>query len=75
MILEKLPNVQQLNLEDKVLLAEELLAQTGYTNCELLENETHKRILDERWEHYLQHPETALAWEDVRERMKRLRRS
>ncbi len=69
MILERLPDVQQLSPSDKRRLAEELWdellpRQPLTTNDDALE-----KLLDVRHHDYELRPDTASSWEEVRRRL------
>ena len=73
MILEKLPAVQQLTPSEKSQLVEELWEQwlprdDAATSAAIVE------LLEARMEHYRKHPETASTWDEVKQRIERLRR-
>ena len=72
MILEKLPAVQQLTPGEKSQLVEELWEQwlprdDEATSAAIVE------LLESRMAHYRQHPETASTWDEVKQRIERLR--
>ena len=72
MILEKLPEVQQLTPSEKSQLVEELW------DCWLPREDDETRaatiaLLEARMAHYRQHPETASTWDEVKRRIERLR--
>ncbi len=71
MIIEKIPDIQNLTAEEKAALADELLAETGYSEDDLPVSDAHVEILNRRWQHYKDHPETASTWEHVKERLNR----
>ncbi len=72
MILETLPSVQKLSPSEQSQLVEELWERwlprdDEPTNAAIVE------LLEVRMEHYRQHPETASTWDDVKQRIERLR--
>jgi putative addiction module component (TIGR02574 family) len=72
MILEKLPAVQQLTPTEQSQLVEELWERwlprdDEPTNAAIVE------LLQARMEHYRQHPESAVTWDEVKQRIERLR--
>lgn len=71
MLIEKIPDIQKLTAEEKAALADELLAETGYADDHSAFCDEHVEILDSRWKHYMDHPETASTWEHVKERLTR----
>ena len=73
MILKKLPAVQQLTRSEKSQLVEELW------DCWLPREDDETRaasieLIEARMAHYRQHPETASTWDEVKQRIERLRR-
>ena len=52
------------------MLAEELFAETEYSDNDVIESEKHLEIIEDRWQHYLENPETASTWEEVRKSIK-----
>ena len=72
MIIDNMPNVKQLSMREKLMLAEELFAETEYSDNDVIESEKHLEIIEDRWQHYLRHPETASTWDEVRERIKKI---
>ena len=70
MIIDKIPDIKRLSVREKLMLAEELFAETEYSDCDVIENDEHLKILEDRWQNYLEHPETASTWEEVKERMR-----
>jgi len=71
MIIEKIPDIKKLTAEEKAALADELLSEAGYSEDGLPVSEEHVEILNRRWKHYMDHPETASTWEHVKERLTR----
>jgi putative addiction module component (TIGR02574 family) len=68
MILEKLPAVQQLTPTEQSQLVEELWERwlprdDEPTNAAIVE------LLQARMEHYRQHPESAVTWDEVKQRI------
>ena len=70
MIIDKMPDVKRLSIREKLMLAEELFAETAYSDYDVIENDEHRKILEDRWQHYLKNPGTASTWEEVKERIK-----
>jgi len=73
MIIEKIPDIQKLTPEEKAILADELWAEAGYSEDDFPLSDEHIKLLEERWKHYLEHPETASTWEEVKARITRNR--
>lgn len=74
MILEQLPQVQQLSADDKFRLWEELWDAAASDKDRWPVREDHVELLKARFEHYRQHPETASAWDEVKKRFEAFRR-
>lgn len=72
MIINKVPEVKRLSMREKLMLAEELFAETAYSDYDVIENDEHRKILESRWQHYLEHPETASTWEEVKKRIREI---
>jgi putative addiction module component (TIGR02574 family) len=73
MILETLPAVQRLTPREQSQLVEELWDQwlprdDDATRAAIVE------LIEARMAHYRQHPESAPTWDDVKQRIERLRR-
>lgn len=77
MIAERLPELQKFSKEEKwqlvVELQDELLADDP-TEQEPLKSEIVAE-LERRHQHYLEHPETAVPWEEVSRRMRAQKKS
>ena len=72
MILETLPAVMELNSEQRSQLVEELWEEWLPRD----DDDTRAAIvalLDARMAHYRQHPETASSWDEMKQRIERLR--
>ena len=72
MILETLPAVMQLNSQQRSQLVEELWEEWLPRD----DDDTRAAIvglLDARMSHYREHPETASSWDEVKQRIERLR--
>ena len=69
MVIERLPEIQNLSTEEKWVLVDELWADlTGESKLE-----ADPAIIEElqrRMAHYKAHPETATTWEAVRDRLR-----
>lgn len=72
MILETLPAVQQLSPQEQSQLVEELWERWLPRDDEATRGAT-VAFLEARMAHYRQHPETASAWEDVKQRIEHMR--
>ena len=72
MILETLPAVQQLSPCEQSQLIEELWERWLPRDDEETRSAT-VELLEARLAHYRKHPETASTWDEVKERIERLR--
>jgi putative addiction module component (TIGR02574 family) len=69
MIAEKIPALQALSLDEKLILAGELWDELAAHPDAFPPRADHVKILQERLEHYRQHPEDVTAWEDLKARI------
>ena len=69
MIAEKIPELKSLSADEKLILVGELWDELAAQPDAFPPREEHVRILRERLEHYRQHPEDVVAWEDVKARI------
>lgn len=69
MIAEKIPELKNLSHADKLILVGELWDELASQPDAFPPREDHIRLLRERLEHYRQHPEDLVAWEDVKARI------
>ncbi len=69
MIAEKIPTLQMLSLEEKLVLAGELWDELAAHPDAFPPRADHIKILQERLEHYRQHPEDVTACEDLNTRI------
>lgn len=69
MIAEKIPGLKTLSPEEKLILVGELWDELAAHPDAFPPREDHIRLLQERLEHYRQHPEDVIAWEDVKTRI------
>ena len=72
MILETLPAVQQLSPREQSQLVEELW-ERWLPHDDEESRAAVVELLNARIAHYRQHPETASTWEEVKQRIERLR--
>ena len=68
MIAEKIPELQKLSLEEKLILVGELWDELAEHPDAFPPREDHIQLLRERLEHFRNHPEDVRAWEDVKQR-------
>ena len=69
MIIEKLPEVQQLSAKEKAILARELWAESGDVDVAVSGDESHAETIGKRWLEFLEDPSTSKPWEEVKKRM------
>ena len=69
MIAETIPELKRLTPEEKLILVGEIWDELAAQPNAFPPREDHIRILRERLEHYRQHPEDTVAWEDVKARI------
>ncbi len=69
MIAEKIPGLESLSADEKLILVGELWDELAAKPDAFPPREDHIRLLRERLEHYRQHPEDVVAWEDVKARI------
>lgn len=69
MVIERLPEIQKLSVEEKWVLVDELWAELlGEPALEV--DPAILKELQRRTAHYEAHPETATTWEAVRDRLR-----
>jgi putative addiction module component (TIGR02574 family) len=69
MIAEKIPQLKDLSTEEKLILVGELWDDLAAHPEAFPPREDHIKLLRERLEHYRQHPEDVVSWEDVKSRI------
>jgi putative addiction module component (TIGR02574 family) len=69
MIAEKIPALLALSMDEKLILAGELWDELAAHPEAFPHRGDHVKVLQERLEHYRQHPEDITAWEDVKARI------
>ena len=69
MIAEKIPELKTLSTEEKLVLVGELWDELAAHPHALPPREDHIKLLQERLEHYRQHPDDIIAWEEVKSRI------
>jgi putative addiction module component (TIGR02574 family) len=69
MIAEKIPELKTLSTEEKLVLVGELWDELAAHPDALPPREDHIKLLQERLEHYRQHPDDVIAWEEVKSRI------
>jgi putative addiction module component (TIGR02574 family) len=68
-IAERIPELKKLSSEEKLILIGELWDELAAKPESFPRREDHVKLLQERLEHYRQHPEDTVAWEEVRARI------
>jgi putative addiction module component (TIGR02574 family) len=69
MIAEKIPELKNLSVEEKLMLVGELWDDLAAHPEAFPLREDHLKLLRERLEHYRRNPEDVVAWEDVKSRI------
>jgi putative addiction module component (TIGR02574 family) len=69
MIAEKIPELKSLSPDEKLILVRELWDELAARPDAFPPRQDHIKLLRERLEHYRQHPDDAIAWEDVQARI------
>jgi putative addiction module component (TIGR02574 family) len=69
MILEKFPDVQKLTPSEKLIFVSELWNDLEANPSEVPVSREVIAELDRRMEHFRQHPEEFITWEEVKERV------
>ena len=66
MIVERFPQLSELNPQEQLLLAGELMTQAKEDNDPVHLPENVVRLLEERLDHYLGNPDSGVSWEELR---------
>lgn len=69
MIADKIPGLKTLSAEEKLILVGELWDELAAQPEAFPRRDDHVKLLQERLEHYRNHPEDVTAWEDVKARI------
>ena len=69
MIAERIPELKRLSIEEKLILVGELWNELAAQPEAFPPREAHIQLLKERLEHYREHPQDVLAWEQVKARI------
>ena len=69
MIAEKIPELKTLSAEEKLILVGELWDELAAYPDAFPPREDHIKLLRERLEHYRQHSDDVVAWEQVKARI------
>jgi putative addiction module component (TIGR02574 family) len=69
MIAEKIPQLKSLSPEEKLILVGELWEELAAQPNAFPPRDDHIKLLRERLEHYRQHSEDVVAWEEVKTRI------
>jgi putative addiction module component (TIGR02574 family) len=69
MVIEKIAELKQLSMEEKLILVGELWDELAAHPDALQPREDHIKLLQDRLEHYRSNPNDVVAWEDVKKRI------
>ena len=69
MIADKIPELKSLSVDEKLILVRELWDELAAEPNAFPPREDHIKLLRERLEHYQQHPDDTIAWEEVKARI------
>jgi putative addiction module component (TIGR02574 family) len=69
MIAEKIPELKSLSAEEKLILVGELWDELAADPDAFPPRGDHLELLRERLEHYRQHPDDVIAWEELKARI------
>ena len=69
MVAEKIPQLKSLSSEEKLILVGELWDQLAADPTAIPPREDHLKLLEARLEHFRQHPDDVMAWEEVKKRI------
>lgn len=69
MIADKIPQLQSLSMEEKLVLVNELWDDLAAHPEAFPPREDHLRLLRERLDHFRKHPTDVIAWEELKQRI------
>ena len=69
MVAEKIPQLQNLSSEEKLILVGELWDQLAADPAAFPQRDDHVKLLETRLAHFREHPEDVVAWEEVKKRI------
>ena len=69
MIAEKIPQLKQLSMDEKLILIGELWEELAAEPDAFPVRDDHMKVLQQRLEHYRRNPTDVHAWEDVKRRI------
>jgi putative addiction module component (TIGR02574 family) len=69
MVTEKIPQLQSLSSEEKLILVGELWDQLAADPAAFPKRDDHVKILETRLAHFREHPDDVVAWEDLKKRI------
>jgi putative addiction module component (TIGR02574 family) len=69
MIAERIPELQRLSAEEKLILVRELWDELAAEPNAFPLRDDHLKLLQERLEYFRQHPDDVVAWEQVKARI------
>jgi putative addiction module component (TIGR02574 family) len=70
-IIEKIPDIQSLTPKEKAILARELWADAADVEYQISGDDGHHSIIEERWTEFLRDPESALPWDEVKQKIEK----
>jgi putative addiction module component (TIGR02574 family) len=69
MIAERFPGLEPLSLQEKLILVDELWHELAAHPEAFPPREDHIKLIEQRLEHFRQHPNDVVAWETVKGRV------
>ena len=69
MVAEKIPQLQSLSSEEKLILVGELWDQLAADPAAFPQRDDHVKLLETRLAHFREHPDDVIAWEDLKKRI------
>ncbi len=69
MVTEKIPQLQNLSSEEKLILVGELWDQLAADPAAFPKRAEHVQLLEARLAHFRDHPDDVMAWEEVKKRI------
>ena len=69
MVAEKIPQLESLSSEEKLILVGELWDQLAAQPESFPKRDDHVQLLEARLAHFRDHPDDVLAWEEVKKRI------
>jgi len=69
MVAEKIPQLNSLSSEEKLILVGELWNQLAADPEAFPKRDDHVKLLEARLAHFREHPDDVIAWEDLKKRI------